>query len=148
MSSREDGGVRAPDYYPYRVRENIRQFDTDLQGHVNNAAIATYFEIGRIGMFGAGRDSIIEAGFNVVLRKVSIEYLAELRYPGYVEVGSRGVRVGNTSFAVAQAIFRDGECFATAEAVCVLIGCQSRRPQSMSKTLRDRLSLEWKLDGG
>lgn len=148
MSSQNEGDVRALDYYPYRVKENIRQADTDLQAHVNNAIIATYFEIGRIDMFGAGRESLIEAGFNVVLRKISIEYLAELHYPGYVEIGSRGVRLGNTSFAIAQAIFKDGECIATAEAVCVLIGRQSRRPQPISKRLRDKLSSDWKLDGG
>jgi acyl-CoA thioester hydrolase len=148
MSSQNEGDIRALDYYPYRVRDNIRQADTDLQGHVNNAIIATYFEIGRIDMFGAGRASLIEAGHNVVLRKISIEYLAELHYPGYVEIGSRGVRLGNTSFAVAQALFKDGECVATAEAVCVLIGRQSRRPQPMPGKLRDKLSLDWKLHGG
>ena len=67
------------------------------------------------------RDRIIEVIGNdlngYVLEDVAIDYLAESRWPGHVDVGCRISRVGGKSFTVATGVFKDGRLIATAQSV-------------------------------
>lgn len=121
------------------TRERIRQNDTDLQGHVNNSIIATYFEIGRIDLFGKHRDEITPPKVSIVVAKSTIEFLRELLYPGEAEIGTRVIRTGHSSFTVAQGVFQKDECFAIAEVTCVFIDRATRKPLPMSDELKEKI---------
>jgi acyl-CoA thioester hydrolase len=147
MSDRPEAVVESDQgRYPQWVRETIRQNDTDLNGHVNNAVIATYFEIGRISLFDGMMGHLADAGLDVVVRKLTMEYLAELHYPGHVNIGSRGLYLRRTSFGVDQTLLGEKRCVATAQAVCVFIGRASRRPQQIDATLRELLTRAWAIN--
>lgn len=90
-------------------------------GHVNNVAYAALIESGRVGF---GTDLMAEADTppRFILRRIEIDYRAELTYPAAVRVGSCVLRVGRTSFTVGTGVFADGRCVATAESVLVLLG--------------------------
>lgn len=106
----------------------IRFSDQDVLAHVNNVALAQYFEVARTAFVYdvcrlAGADKSVE----FVLARLIIDFLKELHYPGKVEVGARLIRVGNKSMTSGYGIFQGNECFATSEAVNVFYDLNTRR---------------------
>lgn len=105
-------------------RQDIIRFaDLDILGHVNNVAYMVFFETGRVAFleqFGMPpRDR--EQGPTFVLAHVAADYLAELYYPGTVDIGTGLRRVGSSSFHLGHAIFHEGECKAIATSVIVQV---------------------------
>jgi acyl-CoA thioester hydrolase len=133
---------RLPERSEFRfwTEEKLRNRDTDQFGHVNNAAIASFFEAGRMEML-SGPDAAPHAeGASLAVVRLLIEFSRELFFPGRVEVGSSVTGVGNTSFNVRQALFDDAGCVASAEATCVLIDAALRTPRAIPEGLRAYLS--------
>ena len=116
--------------------EKLRNRDTDQFGHVNNAAIASFFEAGRMEMLSGPDAAPLAEGANLAVVRLLIEFSRELFFPGRAQVGSSVAGVGNTSFSVRQALFDDAGCVATAEATCVLIDAALRRPRRIPEALR------------
>ncbi len=132
--------------YPHRVTDIIRFADLDPQGHVNNAVFSTYFESGRVAMFRNPDLGIGVPGATYVLVRIEINYLRELHWPGTIEVGTSVAEFGRSSFIAAQAIFRDGECVATARATLVCIDLTTRKSRPLDEDAIARLS-PWKYRG-
>ena len=115
--------------FPHHMTENIRFGDVDIQGHVNSVIFAQFAESGRVGY---SRDpklgfSVPDAGFS--LRRIVIDYLAEMHFPGTVTIATRVQRIGNSSLVLDHALFFGGTCCATAESVMVLVDRKTRRPR-------------------
>jgi acyl-CoA thioester hydrolase len=125
--------------FPSRTTDIIRYGDLDAQGHVNNAVFATYFETGRVNMFRLPDLGIGVTGSTLILARAEIDFLRELLWPGTVEVGTGVAAFGRSSFTVAQAIFRDGECAATGRATMVQFDLATRRPRVLDEGLVQRL---------
>jgi acyl-CoA thioester hydrolase len=128
-----DLGRRA---YPFWTEEKLRIQDTDLNGHVNNAAIAAFCEAGRSEIIMAIAGPPRGRALGAALRRVAIEYLAELHYPGSVRIGSAIAKVGNTSITIAQGLFAGARRFATAESVIVFLDPETRRPAPLPEEWR------------
>ncbi len=115
------------------ITDVIRYNDLDPNGHVNNVAVCTYFEDGRV-MFRdrhfKGQVQNVLTGF--VLARYLIEYHQPLAFPGSVEVGTTIIRIGRSSYTFGQAVFRGEKCAATAEAVQVRIDPQTGRSLPLS----------------
>lgn len=104
----------------------IRFGDQDVVGHVNNVAIASYFENARcVHLIPALKHG--EPKLTTVLARITIDYLAELHFPGSVDVGIRITQRGNKSFVIAGAIFDGETCCATCEATMVFFDPRTRR---------------------
>ena len=126
--------------YPFWIGETIRNADTDQFQHVNNAAIASYCEAGRMGLFA---DPVLQetiAGLNVVVVKLTISFERELFYPGTVQVGTRVTAIGNTSFQVSQALYGTQGRFATSEATCVMMERAQHKPVRVPDAVRALLT--------
>ena len=80
-----------------RAYDKLRYGDTDRQGHVNNAVFATFMETGRVELIYDPQNPLLEEGFSFVLAKLDIDYLAEVLWPGTVDIGTRVVKVGRSS---------------------------------------------------
>ncbi len=122
--------------YRFWVEENIRNSDTDQFQHVNNAAIATYCEVGRMGLFSEPSISQAMAGLSIVIVKLTVQFERELHYPGTVKIGTRVVAIGNTSFQVAQGLYGAQGRFATSEATCVMMQQTQRKPVRVPDAVR------------
>ena len=122
--------------FPFWTQEKLRIQDTDLNGHVNNASIAALCEAGRGEIISAVAGIPRERALGSALRRVTIEYLAEVHYPGVVRIGSMIAKVGNTSIIIAQSLFENDRCFATAESVIVFTDRTTRRPAPMPEEWR------------
>ena len=130
--------------YSSWISVSSRYSDLDPNEHVNNGAINSFFEEGRVNLRAermAVLDKNILSGFALV--RFTVEYLREIKYPGLIEVGTMVKKVGNTSYTLGQALFRGTDCFSVAEAVTVFLNPNSKRPEPIDEHLREILkSLE------
>ena len=123
--------------YPHVRTEIVRYGDTDRQGHVNNAVFSTFFECSRTDILYDPRRNLITADREFVIVKFEVEYLAELGWPGTVEIGTRVARLGRSSIVCEQAIFQNGVCAAASSNVMVMIDVETRK----SAALPDEVAL-------
>jgi acyl-CoA thioester hydrolase len=119
--------------------DKLRYGDTDRQGHVNNAVFATFCETGRVTFLYDPEDPFAPPGTEFVVVRLTVDFRAELHYPGRVDIGTRLLSVGRSSFRVGQGIFKDETCHATAESVMVLLDTTTRRAAPIPEQLRARL---------
>jgi acyl-CoA thioester hydrolase len=118
---------RALEDYPSRSSADIRYSDLDRQGHVNNAVFATFSEVGRVAfMYDPERPLAIE-GRSFVIARLLIDFRAELFWPGTVDIGTGVLKVGRSSFTLAQGLFSKGHLAAAAEATIVMVDKETRR---------------------
>ncbi len=114
------------DIYPYSVELTPRYADLDPMGHINNVAIASMFETGRV-CFHHGLDTHPrEQGVRWLVAAVAINYLEEMHMPEVVTIASGLRHIGNRSWAILSAAFQDGECRATCETTMVAQGGEER----------------------
>lgn len=112
--------------FPLRSFEKLRYNDTDRQGHVNNAVFATFFETGRVELADRIRETN-GSSKEFVLARITIDYVRELLWPGDVAIGSRIVRIGNSSITLEQLVVCEGLVHAKAESVMVLTDTSTRK---------------------
>jgi acyl-CoA thioester hydrolase len=127
MTMNDLNALRPLEAYPSRTSADIRYSDLDRQGHVNNAIFATFSEVGRVAfMYDPDKPLAVE-GRSFVIARLLIDFRAELFWPGSVEIGTGVLKVGRSSFTLAQGIFNEGRLVATAEATIVMVDKDTRR---------------------
>ncbi|MEC9347841.1 MAG: thioesterase family protein [Pseudomonadota bacterium] len=110
-----------PASFPHWVEDNVRFGDMDSTGHVNNISIARYVESGRVPFMRGPDMPLFTPRQRFVVGAVSIRYRAQAFWPGAIRIGTRVLRLGNTSVTTGHGVFIDGTCIATAETVMVFI---------------------------
>jgi acyl-CoA thioester hydrolase len=130
--------------YAFWTRDTVRFSDVDRYRHINNVAIATYCETGRVEFAEAlwpGSTAGESAGWVIV--RLTVTFLAQSHYPGVVAIGTRVEHVGRTSCVIGQGLFKDDVCFATSEAVIVWLDlADGGRPVPFPPKLDERLKTE------
>ena len=118
--------------YKIWTYDKLRYNDTDRQGHVNNAVFATFCETGRVAFLYDRSLSLGAPGCNFVVARLAIDFRAELYFPGTVDIGTRVLSIGRSSFVVGQGVFKEDLCVATAESVGVQMNDETRRSQPLA----------------
>lgn len=126
--------------YPSVARDKLRYADTDRQGHVNNAAFATFLETGRVEVLYDPEAPLADDGAAFVIARLALDFRAEINWPGEVRIGTRVGRVGTSSVTLEQAIFQGEACVATAETVIVQMDEATRRSRPLSEATLQRLA--------
>jgi acyl-CoA thioester hydrolase len=121
--------------YKIWTYDKLRYGDTDRQGHVNNAVYSTFFETGRVAFLYDKDLALAAPGCEFVVARLAIDFHAELFYPGTVDIGTRVLRVGRSSFTVGQGVFMGDLCAATAEIVCVQTSTETRRSAALGPAM-------------
>ncbi|SNQ48505.1 putative thioesterase [Frankia canadensis] len=108
--------------YPLSHSVTARFSDLDTNRHLNNVALASFYEDARAALdwriFDEGAPTGF-TGFRLVIAQVSIHYLAEAPYPGTFVVGTGVGRVGRSSFTHSSGLFLDGVCLGLCDTVIV-----------------------------
>jgi acyl-CoA thioester hydrolase len=137
MRNRINTQLKYRDNYLTWTSASIRYCDLDPNGHVNNGAINSFFEDGRVQF---RNDRMIILGDSVlrgfVIAKFSVEYLKTLYYPGFVDIGTVVQKIGSTSYVLGQGIFTSEDCIATAEVVTVCLNDLDQKPLIIKGKLR------------
>lgn len=131
---------QAQESWRFWCEEKLRNADTDQQGHVNNAVMATFFEAARIEVLNDPAIAQFRAVTSIVVVKMLINFKRELFFPGKVRVGTRVSRVGRSSIEFESAIHASNGVVATAEATCVLLDKATRKPTAVPEAMRAYLT--------
>ena len=124
--------------YPVRFAYRTLYSDMDPNRHLNNGAFGRLFEEGRADQHPRVMDLPAADGLILLLATITIEFLREGRYPGSVEVASAVLRVGGSSYVLAQAAFQDRACVALAD--CVMVKASIHGPVPLTGTERELLA--------
>ncbi|MCB1411942.1 MAG: acyl-CoA thioesterase [Xanthobacteraceae bacterium] len=122
--------------YPLRLADNVRFGDLDVNGHVNNAVYASYFETGRVILVRDPARGLTPPGAAWVMVRLDTHFRAELHWPGTIETGLGVLRLGNSSVLFEQVVFSEGRCVASAHATTVMIDAKTRKPIPLSPEVR------------
>lgn len=125
--------------FPHWTREKIRFQDIDRLGHVNNVAITIYAESGRVEFLDAVMPAALTAGNGPlwVIARLDIQFRAQSHYPGTVDIGTRILRIGNSSITLGQGLFVGERCIATTESVVVLVDPDTGRGMTLPDEVRE-----------
>ena len=129
-----------PEGWPHRWTERLRYGDTDRQGHVNNAVYATLFESSRVAFLFDPEAPVAPAGAQFVLARIAIDFRREMLWPGTVEIAAAVTRIGRSSVALRQALWREGVLSAEAESVVVLMDDATRAAVPLPEETRAALA--------
>ena len=122
--------------FPFQTYDKVRYADTDRQGHVNNAVFATFLETGRVEFLYNPHSPLAAEGAAFVIANLNLNLLAEINWPGRVEIGTAVSKVGNSSIGLVQGLFQNGRIVATAETVIVQMNEQTRKSHPLSDTAK------------
>ncbi len=124
----------APDLnqFPIKTYEKIRYADTDRQGHVNNAVFATLLETGRVEVLYDPTHPLASPNCSFVSVSLTLNFHAEITWPGRVEIGTRVAGIGRSSVTLEQALVQEERCVATATTVIVQMNDATRRAQPLN----------------
>jgi acyl-CoA thioester hydrolase len=122
--------------FPYRLSDNVRFADMDINQHVNNASYASYFETSRVTLMKDSANGLQPDGFGWVMVRLDINFRAELHWPGTIDLGLGVARIGRTSVSFDQVVFSGSKCVASARAVNVLVDQATRKPVPLTAEIR------------
>jgi acyl-CoA thioester hydrolase len=135
--------LKSRESYTHWTPVHIRFSDMDILRHVNNVALAEYFEASRTAyVYDVIRLAGVDQSNEFVLARLVIDFHRELHYPGTCEVGARLIRVGNKSMTSGYGIFQGDVCYATSEAVNVFYDLPSRKTMAPDPGVRAVLEKE------
>src|SRR5690606_8935568 len=109
--------------YPHQLRLDTQYGDMDVHAHINNLAIARYFERARarfqVQAYAGYRLFRRDADFTLLLVENNIRFLAECNFPEPVTVGTGLGHIGTSSYQFRHALFQNGTCVALCDAAMV-----------------------------
>lgn len=124
----------------FSVTLTPRFYETDALGHINNAAIAAWFEVVRLGWLESL--SGISAGIdkNWVLASIKLDFIAETFYGSDVTARVTDASVGNSSLTVHCEMSQNQQVTVRGVAVLVHVNLQSKETLRIPDSLRQKLS--------
>lgn len=128
----------------HRTSIDVRFADTDMFGHVNNAAFATYVETARLAFFrdrlgGTVDEPGGEAG-GIILARLAIDFRRQLLYGAGAEVTTGVERIGRTSITLEQRVLSDATVVAEASSVVVAFDYRRQAPIEIPQDVRELLA--------
>ena len=107
--------------WSFAIRHRVRWSECDPFRHANHRAYFEWFEEARNRYLEtAGLPALSAGSPGPVMAETSIRYHRPLAYGDEILVSARTVRLGNTSFEMEYAVWRDGLC-ALGRAVLILV---------------------------
>jgi len=129
-----------PEYenFPMKSYDKIRYGDTDRQGHVNNAVFSTFLETGSSELLlavDAWKGEIPMFG----LVSKNIKLMAEIHWPGTVEIGTGIKKIGRSSIVFAHGLYQNGIMVALAETIIVQMDELARKSKPLPEKIKEAL---------
>ena len=120
----------------HRVDIQVRFGDTDALGHVNNAAFASYAELGRLEFLSA----LGKAVTSLILANLTIDFRRQVKFRDTVWILTWVRRLGTSSMELAQAVYANGELAAEIRTVTVHFDYAAGRAQPLTDGMREALA--------
>ncbi len=128
------------DRYPIRSGDKIRYADTDRRGHVNNAVFSNMIETGRVELLYHPDKPLAGPNCSFVIAGNKMDFLAQITWPNWVDIGTRILKVGRSSVTLETALFpENGSCAAVAQTVIVHMNNDTKHSQPFSTETKRHL---------
>ena len=124
----------------FRHSIRVRYGECDMQGVVFNAHYLAYVDDALEHWFDACLSPDLRAGFDVMLKKVTVEWVAPAKYRDVVQLDVRAARWGTTSFDVLVEGHATGRDSFTATVVYVSVKPGTHEPVPVPEDVRAALS--------
>jgi len=124
----------------YQVTISPRFYETDALGHINNAAIAAWFEVARITFLESLGEKGTESAMSWVLASLQIDFIAETFYGSDVLATVTEAVPGNSSLKVVCEMSQNGKLTVRGTAVLVHLDTASHSPSRIPDRLRRSLA--------
>lgn len=121
----------------HKLPIQIRFNDVDQMGHVNNAVIMEYFDLGKSAFFTDAGIPPEQGDFTVMIVHFEVDFTSQIRYHDKISVTTAVKRIGHKSISVEQHILNDmsgADC-----AVCRTVMAGYRRSTHSSEAIPDDL---------
>jgi len=138
---------RARSSYAQLERVTIRFADLDTLGHVNNIAFNAYVEQARVMFWRPFLAAYGNDRIDTIVVRVSVDYFAELGFPGEVQVGARVSRIGNKSLVLQSPVFQGDRCHALGESIIALFDKVERKTVAAPADFRAALERQMRGEG-
>ena len=93
------------DQFTHFSSMTTRWRDMDFRQHINHAAYLTYFETSRLEF----AQNFFDENHTFIMASLTIDYHNQLTHPANLTIGQKVVEVGNKSFKMLGAIFKEEE---------------------------------------
>ena len=112
--------------------------DMDSRHHINHAVYLTYLETSRLEF----ASTLFGEETEFIMGTITVEYHKQLMHPATLHIGQKIVEIGNKSFKILSAIFRDEETdpIVTSLATLVSFDYESQKTLSVPKVICKRLN--------
>lgn len=125
----------------FTIPIQLRFNDVDVMGHVNNAVIMEFFDLGKSQYFAAAGVPVRpdEDDFCVMIVHYEVDFLSQIRYGDEVEVCTQVVRWGNKSFEVRQQVTANGTPAVTCKTVMAGYSRKARAAATIPDEVKERV---------
>jgi acyl-CoA thioester hydrolase len=113
--------------------------ETDALGHINNTVVPMWFETGRVPVFEVFNPGQDLNQWNVILRKIDVDFVAQIYYGHPVEIRTRVGHVGGSSFVCEHEAWQRGSLVAKGSAVMIYFDFEQQCKQEITAALRVEL---------
>ena len=135
--STDNKTIRLADF-AHRIELPVRWGDVDMFGHVNNAKYFTYVESGRIHYLetlGSVDGTRRDAG-SVILASIGADFLAQVRYPAQLVIGTRITKIGRSSMGLLNGVFQGEQLVLAARGTLVWFDYASQKAAAVPDHVR------------
>lgn len=124
----------------YTTPIQIRFNDVDQMGHVNNAVIMEYFDLGKDAFFSAHGLPPTKGDFTVMVVHYGVDFRAQIRYHDTIHVETCIEKFGTKSLTMLQRVVNSESGETCVECRTVMAGY--RRSTSSSEVIPDEVK-QW-----
>lgn len=121
-------------FHEIRIRPRISE--TDLMGHINNVAVAAWFEEGRTYMTGEFAHTSAELP-PFILARIEIDYEQQIFFGQVITIRSAVERIGTSSIGLYQELWQQSRRCAMGRSVLVHFNPETQRSQPLPDALRE-----------
>jgi acyl-CoA thioester hydrolase len=125
----------------YTTTVTPRFGDSDGLKHINNIALAEWFELARnpiYRLFTPDLDLSYKK-WKLIMVKTEFEFLKQMYYRSDVEIRSFIIKIGNSSFTTYHEAWQEGELRAKGQAVIVRYDFMERKTRPIPQEIREIL---------
>jgi len=119
--------------FPVWTVEKLRFADTDRNGHITNSVFAVCCQNARMELLCDPKRVPIPRNTQFLIARLVLDFRAEMHWPGSVQIGTRVESIGQSSVTLAQGLFVNQRCVASAESIVVLTHVATRRSVNFSE---------------
>ena len=121
----------------YTIPIQIRFNDVDQMGHVNNAVIMEYLDLGKDAFFSGHGLSPTKSDFTVMVVHYDVDFKAQIHYHDVIHVTTEIEKIGNKRITVFQRVVNSETGVVCVECRTVMAGY--RRSTTSSEVIPDEV---------